>query len=181
MEIALVLKWWKVKKDAASSNDSLKLFFGLCLLWHWKRGYLLWTLYTGRGAQGNTWTVFWRASAFQLWYVETYVLCSIWQESRVSLNYPCICSIPLAAFKRRKHSSPFQRSKEDKSQKRAFLPRVGSRTLHLTQLVTGVPELTVYRMNEIFFTLCLPQFLAPLQTMKSWKIWSLPRTVNMKT
>lgn len=102
-------------------------------------------------------------------------------ESRVSLICSCICFISLAASKCRKHSSPFQRSKEDMSQKRAFLPRVGSRALHLTQLIMGVPELTVYRMNGIFFTLCLPLFLASLQTMKSWKIWSLPRTVSTKT
>lgn len=146
-----------------------------------KRGSVLWTLQRGCGAQGNLWTVFWSASAFQFWYVQTYIFCSIWQESRVSLNCPCICSIPLTAFTCRKHSSSFQRSKEGRSQKRAFLPRVGSRALHLTQLITGVPELTVHRMNEIFFTLCLPPLLALLQTMKSWNICSLPRTVTMKT
>lgn len=146
-----------------------------------KRGSVLWILQRGCGAQGNLWTVFWSASAFQFWYVQTYIFCSIWQESRVSLNCPCICSIPLTAFTCRKHSSSFQRSKEGRSQKRAFLPRVGSRALHLTQLITGVPELTVHRMNEIFFTLCLPPLLALLQTMKSWNICSLPRTVTMKT
>lgn len=63
-----------------------------------KRGSLLWTLQRECGAQGNLWTVFWSASAFQFWYVQTYIFCSIWQESRVSLNCPCICSIPLTAF-----------------------------------------------------------------------------------
>lgn len=73
---------------------------------------------------------------------------------------------PARCFHMQEHSSPFQRCK-GMSQKRAFLPRVGSRVLHLTQLIMGVPELTVYRMNEISFTLHLPQFLAPLQAMKS--------------
>lgn len=171
VHIVILPKRWEVKKDAAMILSSFSLayvFFGT------GKG----VIYCGHSIQGVEMNVPWRASAFQSWYVQTYVLCSIWQESsftKLSLHllHPTCCFQMQKAFL---SFSKIQRQVSEES-----IPAQGWIQSSALDSIMGVPELPVYRMNEIFFTLCLPQFLALLPTMKSWKMWSLPRAVNMKT